>query len=120
MKDDALEVALKWADHKKAAIVPAHVLAAAVRSLQARLAETDKEMRTWREQEGAQAKDAADLRAKLSTAKEEGRRWQDKFDHLNHAVYEAYTQSVISAPTQEKLCKAQSWEPEAQAKGGAL
>ena len=34
-----LESALAWADHKKAAVVPAHVLAAAVRSLQAELAE---------------------------------------------------------------------------------
>lgn len=47
---DNIKNALAWADHKKAAIVPAHTLAAEVRRLRAELAEARAD---YREQYGA-------------------------------------------------------------------
>ena len=44
-----IENALAWADHKKAAIVPAHTLAAEVRRLRAELSKLTAEMGRYRE-----------------------------------------------------------------------
>ncbi len=51
----------------------------------------------------------------LAEAKRWSRYWVQRFVHLHHAVYEAMTQSIITALTQEKLTRAQSWEPEEKA-----
>ena len=68
-----LASALAWADHKKAAVIPAHVLAAAVRSLQERLKDSEREAANLLRVNAAVAQENMDLRAKLSTAKAEGR-----------------------------------------------
>ena len=48
-----IEQALVWADHKKAAVVPAHILAAEVRDLRAKLAAAQRDLavalKSWRD-----------------------------------------------------------------------